>query len=74
MRVPSSLHRYPRLLAISQECGGYYRDQRFKLTFYTMSDQMYSLHHQEKIKAPFWAREITVSHEEIDDDSEAIDG
>ena len=53
---------------------GYYRDQRYKRTFYTMRDQMYSLHHQEEIKGPFWAREFSVSHKEIDDDSKAIDG
>jgi hypothetical protein len=39
-----------------------------------MPDQMYSLHHQEEIKGPFWAREFSVSHKEIDDDSKAIDG
>lgn len=47
---------------------GYYRDGRYKRTYYTMKDVMYQLQRQEEIEGPFWAREFAVAHKDIDDD------
>ena len=47
---------------------GYYRDNRYARTFYTLTKEMYSLHKQTEIVGPFWAREFAVAHSAIDDD------
>jgi len=46
---------------------GYYRDNRYSKTFYTMPEEMYSLQERTEIKGPFWAREFAVAHKDIDD-------
>lgn len=51
---------------------GYYRDNRYAHTFYTMTKHLYSLHEKTEIHGPFWAREFAVAHKEIDDDG--VDG
>jgi hypothetical protein len=48
---------------------GYYRDNRYKRTFYTMKSMQHILHrNQDNIVGPFWAREFPVAHSDIDDD------
>eukprot|EP01031_Cornospumella_fuschlensis_P035542 gene35542-43098_t len=46
---------------------GYYRDGRYKNTFYTMKNYMYQLQKQRPLVGPFWAREFELSHRDIDD-------
>ena len=49
---------------------GYYRDNRYANTFYTMKNQQHILHrNKDNIVGPFWAREFPVAHQEIDDDN-----
>ena len=49
---------------------GYYRDDRYANTFYTMKSQQHILHkNQANIVGPFWAREFPVAHQQIDDDN-----
>ena len=47
---------------------GYYRDGRYDRTYYTKTSHLYTLHSQKEIIGPFWAREFSVAHSEIDDD------
>ena len=48
---------------------GYYRDDRYSRTFYTLDNEHHVLHKQTELVGPFWAREFKVAHHEIDDDS-----
>jgi hypothetical protein len=47
---------------------GYYRDGRYKRSFYTLPQHMFQLHHSPQLVGPFWAREFAVAHNNIDDD------
>lgn len=46
---------------------GYYRDGRYRNTFYTVKKRMYQLQQQRSLVGPFWAREFELSHRDIDD-------
>jgi hypothetical protein len=46
---------------------GYYRDGRYARTYYTMPEDMYQLHKKPELVGPFWAREFSVAHRDIDD-------
>ena len=48
---------------------GYYRDNRYSRTFYTLDKEHHVLHKQTELIGPFWAREFKVAHHDIDDDS-----
>jgi hypothetical protein len=46
---------------------GYYRDNRYQRTYYTMDRHMYELHTEKKLVGPFWAREFEIAHRNADD-------
>jgi hypothetical protein len=46
---------------------GYYRDGRYKRTFYFIKRYMFDLQRHKKLVGPFWAREFEIAHRNADD-------
>lgn len=46
---------------------GFYRDDRYSRTFYTLRWEQKRLHEHKELYVPFWSREWSTAHENIDE-------